>query len=278
MLLAAGVSSCSWFKKNKPQDADVIARAGDEYLYASDLDYITKGLKGKDSVQALKNFTETWVKKKLLLQKAADNINEDDAGITKKIDDYRETLLLYEYEKALINQKLDTVIKADELNTWYEKLKNNFTLTSDVYSVYFIRLKDDAPDLKKVRNWILKPKDESESEQLKGYCKEVAEIYSLDKPVWYEENNFFKNFPLSKFELSQLAVSKNFGEFKRSGEMIYVRVADVKKQGDPNPVELVRDKIVKAIIEKRKLQLLDRTYDKIYSDGQKAKSFEVFVK
>lgn len=95
-------------------DADVIARVNEEYLYASDLQSLTRGLKGQDSLSALKSYAENWVRKKLLLQKAIENIPEDDIGINKKVEDYREALLLYEYEKALINDKLDTTIRREE--------------------------------------------------------------------------------------------------------------------------------------------------------------------
>src|SRR5690349_6357840 len=123
ILILLALASCSFFKKKKVADADAIARVNDEYLYASDIQSLTRSMTGQDSIEILKKYAENWVRKKLLLQKAIENIPEDDLDVTKKIEDYRESLLLYEYEKALINQKLDTVIRSAELNDWYEKLK-----------------------------------------------------------------------------------------------------------------------------------------------------------
>src|SRR5688500_11903443 len=107
ILLLTTFASCSFFKKKSVADADVIARVNDEFLYVSDIKSLTKGLQGTDSIEALKSYAGNWVRKKLLLQKAIENIPEDDLGVTRKIQDYREALLLYEYEKALINKKLD---------------------------------------------------------------------------------------------------------------------------------------------------------------------------
>lgn len=276
-ILVTSLASCSFLKKKKKVDADVIARVNDEYLYASDIQSLTKGLKGKDSLDVLKNYAENWTRKKLLLQKAIENIPEDDLGITKKVEDYRQTLLLYEYEKALINQKLDTTIKQQELNDWYEKLKNDFPLEHDVYLLFFIKLKADAPNLTDARKWITKPKDEEDLRKLDGYCKEFATSYVMDKGMWYAQENVLKNFPVSEGDINSLSGSKSFREFKTDDGSWFIKIADVIKKDQPAPLEFIREQIVKAIIEKRRLQLVERVYDKIYQDGIKSKSFEVLV-
>lgn len=278
ILFLFTLASCSFFKKKNTADTDVIARVNEEYLYASDIQSLTKGLKGTDSIDVLKNYAENWARKKLLLQKAVENIPEDDLGITKKIEDYREALLLYEYEKALINQKLDTTIRVEELNEWYEKRKKDFPLEEDVFLLFFIKLKKDAPDLDKARKWIMKPKDEEDLQRLEGYCKEFASSYIFEKGMWYEKGNVLKNFPLNEYDINLLVGSKNFREFKTEADLWFIRVADVLKKDEPAPLDFVRDKIVKVIIEKRRLRLVEKVYDKIYQDGIKAKSFEVLVK
>lgn len=277
-LLIVSLTSCSFFKKKKNVDADVIARVNDEYLYASDIQLLTKGLKGKDSLDVLKNYAENWARKKLLLKKAIENIPEDDLGITKKVEDYRQTLLLYEYEKALINQKLDTAIKQQELNDCYEKLKSDFPLEHDVYLLFFIKLKKDAPDLDQARKWILKPKDEDDLRKLEGYCKEFSTSYVMDDGMWYEPENILKNFPLNQSDINLLSNSKSFKEFKTDDGSWFIKIADVMKKDSPAPLEFIREQMVKAIIEKRRLQLVERVYEKIYQDGIKSKSFEILVK
>lgn len=277
-FLLALLASCSFFGKKKVSSADAIARVHDEYLYASDVMYITKGLKGKDSTDALKNYAENWMRKKLLLQKAIENIPEDDLGITKKVEDYRESLLLYEYEKALINQKLDTVVSTQILDTTYERLKNNFPLKQDVYLVFFIKLKKDAPNLAQARKWITKPKDEDDRNQLEGYCKEFASSYLLDKGMWYEQENISKNFPLSAGDIAALSGSKNFKEFKTPDGIWFIKIADIMRKDSPSPLDFVREPIVKTIIEKRRLQLIERVYNNIYNEALQNKSVEVLLK
>lgn len=256
----------------------MVARVNDDYLYASDMAGLTKGLKGKDSIEMLKNYAENWIQKKLLLQKAVENIPADDLGITRKVEDYRQSLLLYEYEKALINKRLDTVVHEEELNQWYDKLKSDFPLEKDVYLVYFIRLKKDAKDIDNMRKLVMKPTDDEDLRKLDGYCKEFASSYVMDKGIWYEKDNLLKNFPTTENDIALLSASKSFKEFKTSSGTWFVKINSVMKKDQPAPLEFIHDQIVKAIIEKRRVQLVEKIYDKIYQDGIKSKSFEIFVK
>ena len=278
ILLLVAISSCSFFKKKQAVNKDVIARVNDEYLYASDIQALTKGLKGKDSVEVLKRYSENWIRKKLLLQKAIENIPEDDLGITRKVEDYRETLLLYEYEKALINKRLDTTISQLALNTGYETLKNGILLETDVYQLFFIKLKKDAKDIDNARKWVMKPADEEDLRKLQGYCKEFASSYVMDQGIWYEKENILKNFPLTENDITVLSGTKTFKEFKTDGGTWFIRISDAVKKDQPAPLQFVHDQVVKVIIEKRRQDLIEKIYDKIYQDGIKTKSFEIMIK
>jgi hypothetical protein len=278
IILLFSLSACSFFKKKQGIDKDAIARVNDEYLYASDMPGLTKGLTGKDSIELLKNYADNWVRKKLLLQKAKENISEDDPGIAKKIEDYRATLLLYEYEKALVNKKLDTVITAKEMDDWYEKIKADFPLEQDVYMLYFVKLKKDAAKIEDVRKWINKAGDEEAARNLDVYCQQFATSQALNQGIWYDKESVLKNFPLTEYDIAALGASKAFKEFKTESGTWFVKVADMAKKDQPSPPQFIHEPIVKAIIEKRRMDMVEKIYDRIYQDGIKSKSFEILVK
>jgi hypothetical protein len=278
IILLVLLSACSFFKKKQSMDKDAIARVNDEYLYASDLQALTKGLKGKDSVEVLKSYADSWVRKKLLLQKAKENIPEDDVNITKKVEEYRASLLLYEYEKALINKRLDTVITQQQLDTCYEKLKADFPLEQDVYLLYFVRLKKDAKNVEDVRKWINKQDDEETARKLDAWCQENATSEVLNQGIWYDKESVLKNFPLTEYDVAALNGSKNFKEFKTESGNWFIKVGDVAKKDQPSPQQFIHEQVVKAIIEKRRMELVEKIYDKIYQDGAKSKSFEILIK
>ncbi len=278
ILLLFSFSACSFFKKKNVATGDVIARVNDDFLYVSDVQPLTKGLKGADSINAIKGYTESWVRKKLLLQKAEENIAGDDPSITKKVEDYRESLLLYEYEKALINKRLDTVISEQDMTAWYDKMKKDITLDKDVYRVYYIKLKKDAPDIANMRKWVTKPKDEDDTRKMEGYCRQYSPSYMIDKGMWYEKENVIKNFPVNEGDVASLSAFKMYKEFTTEDAIWFVKISDVAKKDDAAPMDFIHGQIVRAIIEKRRVQLIEKIYDKIYQDGIKSKSFETFVK
>jgi hypothetical protein len=278
LIILLSLSACSFFKKKQSVDKDVIARVNDDYLYASDIQGLTKGLKGKDSVEVLKSYADSWVRKKLLLQKAKENIAEDDVNIAKKVEDYRATLLLYEYEKALVNKRLDTAVTRQELDTVYEKLKADFPLDQDVYLLYFVKLKKDAKDMDNVRKWINKQDDEETARKLEGYCQEFATTEVLNQGIWYSKESLLKNFPLTEYDIAALNSAKLFKEFKTPDGSWFIKVGDVVKKDQPSPEQFIHEQIVKAVIEKRRMDLVEKIYDKIYQDGIKSKSFEILIK
>ena len=272
------LSACNFFKKKSTPEKDAVARVNDEYLYLADVLPLTKGLKGQDSIAAIKNYTEGWIRKKLLLEKANENIPDDDPGITKKIDEYRGQLVLYEYEKALINKRLDTVVKQEELEQWYAKMKAGLPLQNDVYQLYFIKLKKDAPQVDDMRKWLLKPKDDEDKRKLEGYYKAYSTSYSMDEGIWYETENVLKNFPLTAGDMAALTASGNFKEFKSPDGLWFIKISGMLKNGQSAPLDFVRDQVVKAVIEHRRVELVEKIYDKIYKDGIKSKSFEIFAR
>ena len=278
IIILLSLSACSFFKKKQSIDKDAIARVNDDYLYASDIQGLTKGLKGKYSVDVLKSYADSWVRKKLLHQKAKENIAEDDPNIAKKIEDYRATLLLYEYEKALVNKKLDTAVTQQELDTVYAKVKADFPLDQDVYLLYFVRLKKDAKDMDNIRKWINKQDDEETARKLQGYCQEFATSQVLNQGIWYDKASVLKNFPLTEYDIASLNGTKLFKEFKTPDGSWFIKVADVVKKDQPSPEQFIHQQIVKAVIEKRRMDLVEKIYDKIYQDGTKSKSFEILIK
>src|SRR5579872_3285616 len=108
-------SSCSLLQKKAPE-AKPIAKVFDSYLYSSDLQsIIPKGRSKADSLSIILKYIDQWVNEQILLHQAKNNLSEKQMDINKQIDDYKNALIIYEYEKELVRQKLDTVVNDDEI-------------------------------------------------------------------------------------------------------------------------------------------------------------------
>jgi hypothetical protein len=275
------LSSCSYFKKKFiGEDELPLARANQVYLYPSDVEGLTKGLHGEDSIKLLKAYADKWVRQQMLLQKANENIPSDDPGIMKKIEDYRQQLTLYEYEKALIADKLDTTIRTAEIEKYYEDFSKNIPLQNDVHLVQFIRLKEEAPDFKDIKKLILSSsKSEEDEQRIEGYSKANAGTYAYANPLWYNTENLQSVFSFNDKEIAGVLQTNKFKEFKHDdGTSLFIRVNSTKRKGEPMPLELARTDISKILIEKRKMKLIEQTYERVFRDGVNSKTAEVYVK
>jgi len=272
--------SCKYFKGKSPvQGEKVIARANDDYLYMSDISPLLKNVPRQDSASFIANYAETWVRRKLLLKKAEENVPADELGIDKKVEDYRQSLLLYEYEKGLINQKLDKAVSDEEIADFYDKNKAKFTLESDIYDVEYVQIHSDAQDLDRMRPTIMAPRTADDTLKREGYCKAFATGYSFADNNWMASSTIFKQFPVNADMLKAIAqAAGRFGEIKDNGYSYFLLVKSVRHMGDPSPLEFIRNQIKEIIVNKKKVILIQKIYDGIYQDGVKSGKCEVLVK
>lgn len=279
VLIAGSSASCKYFKKSSPNQGEIVlARADDDYLYLSDVMGMTKNMSAKDSADFVVRYSESWVRRKLLLKKAEENVPADELGIDKKVEDYRQSLLLYEYEKELINQKLDKSVSDAEVQAFYDQNKDKFTLESDIYDLQYVEIHTDAPDLDKMRPTILSPRTEDDINKREGYCKAYAQSYSFADSNWLSAAAVMKRFPITQDELKKIAIQGHFSEMKKGPDSYFIYIKTVKHQGEPSPLEYIRTQIREIVMNKKKVVLIQKIYDGIYTDAQKSGKTEVLVR
>jgi hypothetical protein len=274
------LSNCKYLKNygNNNDGARIVARVNNEYLYVSDLDALTVGKSGEDSAKIVTAYTESWVKKKLLLQKANEYIPADDAGINRKVEEYRESLILYEYEKELIRKKMQRAVKEEDIKDFYEKNKGNFALENEVYRINFIIINPDAEEFDKIKQLITKSKTEEDIQALEGYCKAFAKSYNLGDGEWKTSESLKSDFELNTEKTELLTTGSKFKEYK-SGELLYfIKILEKRSKGDATPLEFVQPQIKEMLFNKKKVALIENIYKQIYEDGIANKDVEVFVK
>ena len=99
-----------------------MARVFEQYLYPSDLKAaIPPGTSDPDSVILAKRFVETWVKDQLMLNRAEQALTEEQMDFEKQIAEYRRSLLIFSFRQKLLQQKLDTAVNKNEIQTYYEE-------------------------------------------------------------------------------------------------------------------------------------------------------------
>ena len=261
LFLVLGLFSCNFFK----QDTDklLVTVYGDK-LYFSDIqDLISPGLRSEDSLKLVQALCEKWAKEQLLVQKAKINLPLVLQDVQAQVESYENSLLIYSYQKELLNQKLDTIVNDDEIESYYEKNKENFILNDAVVRVNYIKLKKEVPYLWKVQRFF-KKEDEESKLSLEDYCYQFADDYYLDDS-WLSVDDIFKVLPDS-YTSRNLYKGKSI-EFADDDFYYFLHVKKYISKGSVSPLEMVSNQIHSIIINKRKIDFLKNVEMDLYQNA-----------
>lgn len=261
LFLVLGLFSCNFFK----QDTDklLVTVYGDK-LYFSDIqDLISPDLSSEDSLKLIQALCEKWAKEQLLVQKAKINLPLVLQDVQAQVESYEKSLLIYSYQKELLNQKLDTIVNDDEIESFYEKNKQNFILNDAVVRVNYIQLKKEVPYLWKVQR-LFKKEDEESKLSLEDYCYQFADDYYLDDS-WLSVEDIFKVLPDS-YTSRNLYKGKSI-EFADDDYYYFLHVKKYISKGSVSPLEMVSNQILSIIINKRKIDFLKHVEMDLYQNA-----------
>jgi len=253
-----------------------VARSFDQYLYPEDLQgVVPAGVTGDDSIQLTHAYIEQWMRQQALLHHAQRNVAVNTERLERQVAEYKNGLIIYEYEQALVNQKLDTVVTADEIRDYYVSREALFTLKQPILKVSYIRLKKDAPELERVKRWFLSA-DLNEQGLLEQYCSLYATDYMLRDTSWHYADELIKKFPLSSIGEDRYAQTGRIFEIIENNELYLIILHDSKFRDTRSPLSLVQRNIRNLILNKRKMELIDQMQKSIVEDARKKNNIEIY--
>ncbi|MEA3505298.1 MAG: hypothetical protein U9R32_08930 [Bacteroidota bacterium] len=264
------LSSCGTGFRPKSDDA-ILARVQDEYLLESEVTTsIPNNIAPSDSIDIAKIIIKKWVDKKILLEKAKNNLSENDLDFYKQLDDYRNSLITYKYESKLLHQTLDTVVSDDEIKNYFEKNRNNFLLDEDILKINYLILSLDYKNASEARKLFFYNNNLFEIEE---YCKKNNLIYYLEDK-WLQFPEIKNHLPLKINSISD--IKYNDHEFKDANFQYFVRIIDTKQKQELKPISFVKTTIIEIIINKRKQLLLKKMHEEIFNEGIKKNKIEIY--
>jgi len=276
-LFLSLLAACSYFKSGNKKE-DPIARANDKYLYLSDLEGVGKGAaRPEDSMQAVRNYIDSWIRHNLLLRYAEDNLPETNEALDKQLRDYRESLLIYTYEKELLNDKLDTVVNEQEIQEYYSENKDNFELKQCITRIKYIMLPmNTRVQLDSIRKWMRRTTEDNYP-KLKGFCSENATRFAISDSTWYNKDEVVALLPVDKFNFENAQYNKSYLEVEDSGYAYLIKFEEYRIKGSDAPMDFVRDEIRNIIINKRKLAFIGSIHKNIYEEASGKNEFDIYL-
>src|SRR5690554_6004859 len=143
--------SCELFQQKNGEDA--VARAGNSYLYKSDIDaLVSEHLSKEDSTLLVNNFIDRWATRQLLMEKAKINLSEEkQKAYEELIENYRLELYTKGYKDIIATRELDSVISENQLKRFYEENKNSFLLNEELVQLRYIHVGKNNTSISKIK-------------------------------------------------------------------------------------------------------------------------------
>lgn len=274
-ILLVTLAGCEWFRpKSEPVQGTQLARVNDQVLYLRDIkDVGFHFATPEDSTKMVSEYVENWVRAKLMYAYALDNLPPEKLDIESMIQDYRESLTIYIYEREYITQNLDTLVSDEQMRSFYQENQENLKLNSDVVRLQMLKVAADAPKQDSIALW-MQSDDQLLRIRLEEYAQKYATEYSLQDSLWMNRERLDEDMPWlsEQYDISQ----PQFIEHAQPPFTYFLLLGAFKIKETTAPFQYVKQDIEQRIINKRKMQLRKEFNDNIYKDAAKNNTFEIF--
>lgn len=256
-------------QKVKVENDDILAQVGSKSLLQTDIpkDYLTK-LTDSDSSGLLKLYIDRWVEKQLMLQEAEKNLSNAEKDKSKLIEDYKTSLLIFEYQQKLIKEKLDTGVTDADIEAFYNQNEFNFQLKKNIVKIRYVKINSRSSDLKKIKTLMQNPNALNDS-LLRLAAEKQAENFYVDDN-WLYLDDIVKEIPLDENYNQQRFLSNNkFISIEENGILYLLYIIDFRIKNTISPLEFEKDKIKDILLYQRKLDFLKNTQNKLVEKALK---------
>lgn len=275
LIFICGVMLLSCKGRDEP-DEDIVARVYDDVMLRSDLAAkIPFGLPAVDSARMADQIIKNWIHDKAVLNFAENNLSESQKDFSKQLQDYRSSLVTYAYERALVNQKLDTIISDKEIQSYYDDNKENFKLKTYIVKLRFVKLDIESPKQNKLEKWF-KSEDEKDFEELYEYCQKYAENFYFEENNWLYLQDVLKEVPINESDWDNFLRNTSYYKFESGSFQYLVRFFDYKLKDDRSPLSLERAKISDLIMNRRKVELINQMREDVVKESYANNKIQVY--
>ena len=240
-----------------------LVKVGNKILYSSVVDEnIPLGLSSEDSLIAAEYFIRSWINENLLYNIALRNIN-DKENIEYLVDNYKKSLLIYQYEEQLVNEQLTKEIDEQSLYDYYNLNKDKLKLDKPLVKGLFLKVPINTPHADEIRVWY-KSKAIVSRENLEKYNLNNVEVFNYFVDKWMDFNDLMDNLPSEQLNKEDLTVQKKTIEKKDAGYFYFLNITDCLLPGDNAPYEYAKNTIHEILINQRKIDFLKKMQEELY--------------
>lgn len=243
------IQACS--SDDDPEKGKHIASVYDKHLYENELlAAIPEGMNETDSAEFVKNYVDTWIRENILLHEAEEKLADRTDEIADRLEAYRRSLMIYEYEQWFLRENLDTLITDSEIEKYYQKNQKDFELKDYIIKCVYVKLEKENSSTDKVVRWIQSGKKE-DLLALDEFCRNQAISYYHDRDNWIFLNDILRDVPLETPNKESFLKNNKLVHFSDEEFTYVLQILDYRLKDETSPLSLEKDNIKARILQSR---------------------------
>ncbi len=272
IVLGSFLTSCSLFvEKSEP-----VAMVGNHVLTIEELKtYIPDYLDNTDSSLWADDYIKKWIQRELLLMKAEENLKADMKDVSKELEDYRSSLIVYRYKNELMKQKMDTTVKEADIQKYFIENKESFILNRNIVKAIYIKVPVQVSSPENIKD-LCANDDPEKVAKLNEYCMSYAKAYDRFNDKWVAADLVLKNTPMEISDQRRFLEKNRYVESNDMNYYYIVCIRDYRLAGQVSPNEYVYNDIRNLIISKQKIQFLKQIEKDVYKEGIDSKKVKLY--
>ena len=262
---------CSNFSNNNSNN--LVARAGENFLYENDLpEYTSKD----DSLIKISSFIEAWAKEKVLYDLSMINLSQSKrAEIDELVENYKVDLYINSYKDLIVNSKIDSIVTAEQIDSFYTLNINNFKLNENLVKYRYIKVPNDNININRIRRYIVRV-NEQDRYFLDSLNFQFADL-KLNDSIWFTERDVISSIDfINQNNKSKYFIKNRLFTIEESNYTNFFIVDDILRSGNIPPISYLYERIKSTIVNQRKLNLLKNLNKEILNDALKSRKYEVY--
>ena len=274
LLLALSAVSCEW--ADRVFKGDVVARVGKSVLFRSELELtVPKGTPASDSIALAEAYIQQWALRCLLLEQADKQLSEKEKDLSRELEDYRRSILVYRYEQLFVEQRLDTLIPVAEKEQYYEQHPELFAAATPLVKGRLVKINRNSPNLSRIKT-MYKTLKADELEVLEGLCYSSATMYSNFNNRWVSLDRVAAEMGIGMNRCADGLSRRNWFELEEMGYVYLLFVYDRVGAGELAPYDYCEHRIEEILIGKRRDQLLEELERDLLQEATKIEKLKIY--
>ena len=273
LLLLSPAAGCI----KKTEKSTPVAKVYDLVLYYDQIPgHIARGASESDSIAIIQNYINKWAKREFVYQKARENLSpEIKAAIEKQIDITRGDLIIYEYQRQMILEKMDTIVSEQEIEDYYNMNGNSFVLGSNIVKALFIKLPPESPDIYRIK-LLARSNNQTDLQELESYCFQFAEKFDDFGENWITLDRISAELGDKIDNQENFLRRYSFYETTDRESVYLLNIRDYRLRSSIAPYDYIKDDIKRIILNNRRFVFIQSLENGIYNEALKENKFKVY--